>query len=100
MILFPEADFSLGIRFKTPAVILAVVQCLLSYNTCQGIQLLRSRNSWLLHLPGKIELAGSNSRGHFLLIGEAHFFLCYKPNHTFETCQGIFESFTATERGF
>ena len=57
-----------GIKFKTTAAILAVVlysvQCLLSYNTCQGIQLLQSdRFSWLLHLPGTIELAGSKSRG-------------------------------------
>ena len=64
MILFPGADHSPKIRFKTIAVILAVVQRLLSYNNCRGIQLLRSGNfSWLLHLPGKTEMAGSISRG-------------------------------------
>ena len=74
-----------------------MVQLLLSYNTCRGIQLLRPNNcSWLLHLPGTIALAGSKSRGRILLTGETLFRRCYKPNHTFDTCWGIFESFTAT----
>ena len=25
---------------------------------------------------------------------------CYQPNHTFDTCRGIFDSFTANDRGF
>ena len=44
---------SLRIRFKTTAAILAVGHPYCSYNTCRGIQLLRSGNFfWLLHLPG------------------------------------------------
>ena len=89
--LLPGADFSPGIRFKTAAVILAAVQRLLSYNPCRGFQLLRSEIfSWLFHLPGIIELAGSKSRGMLLLTGEAH---------TDDTCRDMFESFTATDRG-
>ena len=85
----------------TTVAILAVGQRILSYNNCRGIQLLQSGNfSWLLHLPRKIELAGSSSPGHFLLTGEAQFRRCYKLNHTFDTCWGIFDPFTATERGF
>ena len=56
-----------GIRFKTIVAILAVVQCLPS----RGFQLLRSDSfSWLLHLPGNIELAGIESRGMILLARE------------------------------
>ena len=52
-VLFPGVYYSPGIRFKTTAVILAVVLRLLSYNTCRGKQLLRPNScSWLLHLPG------------------------------------------------
>ena len=94
---FPGVYFWPGIRFKTTAVILAVVQLLLSCNTCRGILLLRPNNcSWPLHLPGKFALAGSKSQGRILLTGETLFRRCYKPNHTFDTCWGIFESFTAT----
>ena len=50
----------------------------------------------LLHLPGKIVLAGSKSRGRLLLTGEAHFHRCSKLNLAFDTCWGIFESFTAS----
>ena len=71
--LLPGADYSPGIRFKTTAAILAVVQRLLSYNTCRGFQLLRSDNfSWLLHLPGNIELVDSKSRGMLLMTGKIH----------------------------
>ena len=85
------ADYSLGIRFKMTAAILAVVQHLLSYNTCRRFLLLRSDSfSWLLHLPGNIVLAGSKSRGIVLLTRETHFCRCYQPNPTFDTCQGIF----------
>ena len=74
----------------------AEVLRLLSYNTCLGFQLLQSdRGSWLLHLPGNIELAGSKSWGMLLLTREAHFRPCYKPNLSFDTCREIFESFTA-----
>ena len=77
----PGADYSLRIRFKTTVAILAVVQRLLSYNTCCGFQLLRSDSfSWLLHLPGNIEFAGSKSRGRILQTGETHFRRCFKPN--------------------
>ena len=86
-----------GIKFKTAAVILAVVHRLLSYNTSRGFQLLWSDIfSWLLHLPVTIELDSSKSRRMLLLTGEAHFRRCYKPNLTFDTCWGIFKSVTAT----
>ena len=69
------------IKFKTAGAILAVVQRLLSYNTCLGIQLLVSDIfSWLLHLLGTIELVGSKSRGMLLLTGQAHFCRCYTVN--------------------
>ena len=98
--LLPGADYSAGIRFKTTAAILAVVQRLLSYNTCWGFQLLPSDSFWLLHLPGNIELAGRKSRRRILLTRATPFRRCYKPNLTFDTCRGIFESFTASDRGF
>ena len=121
MFLLPRAYYSPGIRFKTTLAILAVVQCLLSYNTCRGFLLLRSDIfSWLLHLPGNIELAGSKSQGMPVLTGEAHFRHCYsinrillftlarefyfrwcfKPNLTRYTCRGVFLSFTCTDQGF
>ena len=89
-VLFPGAYYSPGIRFKTTAAILAVGQRILSYDTCWGIQLLGSGNlSWLLHLPG----TAPTDRGSSVS-------LCYKPNLTFDTCRGLFESCTAIERGF
>ena len=98
---FPGAYFWPGIRFKTTAAILVVVQLLLSYNTCPGTQLLQpNKCSWLLHLPGKFALAGSKSQGRLLLTRESHFRRCSKQNLTPYTCRGIFESFTATDRGF
>ena len=58
--LLSGADYSLQIRFKTAAAIRAVVQRLLSYNTCRGFLILRSNNSSkLLHLPGLIELTAA-----------------------------------------
>ena len=93
-------------------------QRLLSNNTCHGFQLLRSDScSWLLHLLGNVELAGSKSQGSLLLAGKSHFSLCYKlhltlytcwgisfspykPNLTLYNCRGIFESFTGTDCGF
>ena len=78
---------------------MAVVQLLLSYNTCRGFQLLQPNNcSWLLHLLETIELAGSKSLGEGSY-WEAPFRWCYKPNLTLNTCWGIFESFTVTDRG-
>ena len=59
------------IRFKTAAMILAVEQHLLSYNTCRVFLILRFDNcSWILHLPGLIELTGSKSREMLQLAGE------------------------------
>ena len=55
--LLPGADYSPQIRFKTSAAILAVGQCLHSYNTCRGFLILGSDNcSSLLYLPGLIGL--------------------------------------------
>ena len=68
-------------------------------NTCQGFQLLRWGNfSWLLHLPGKIALAGSKSWGLILLTREAPLCRCSKLNLAFDTCRRIFESFPACDR--
>ena len=92
--LLPGADFSPGgsdLKLQRWSWLLYSVQRLLSYNTCRGFQLLRSEIfSWLFHLPGNIELAGSKSRGMLMLTGEAH---------TDDTCRDMFESFTATDRG-
>ena len=86
-----SAKYSPGNRLKTTAAILTGVQLLLSYNTCRGIQLLQWCNfSWLLHLRGNIELAGSKSRGRIIMTGEAPFHRCYKLNLTFYTCRGFF----------
>ena len=75
---------------------MAVRQRFLSNNTCRGFLILRTEScSWLLHLPGNIELAGSKSR----LAGEYHFRRCNKLNLTFAICRRIFESFTGTDRG-
>ena len=99
--LFPGTDYSPGNRFKTTSVILAVWQRILSSNTCRGIQLLWPNSCFcLLHLPGKFALAGRNSRGRILLTGEPHFCQWYKLNHAFDTCQGFFKLFTASNRGF
>ena len=68
--LLPRADYSLWIRFKITAAILASL-------TCQRFLILRSDSFyWLLHLPGNIELAGSKSRGKLLLTGETPFRWC------------------------
>ena len=72
--LLPGADYSPGSDLNSTAAILAVVQHLLSYNTCRRFQLLRSKNSfWLLHLSGIFALAGSKSRGMLLLTGNLIF---------------------------
>ena len=50
--------YSLQIRFKNTAAILAVVQRLLSNISCRRLLILHSDNSsWLLHLPGHLVLA-------------------------------------------
>ena len=72
--LLPGADYSPGSDLNSTAAIMAVVQHLLSYNTCRRFQLLRSKNSfWLLHLSGIFALAGSKSRGMLLLTGNLIF---------------------------
>ena len=59
---FPGAYYWPGIRFKTTAAILAAGQCLLSCNTCRGIQLLRWGNGDGSYWPGKLILAGVINR--------------------------------------
>ena len=69
--LLPRVDYAPEIKFKTAAVILAVEQHLLSYNTCRVFLILRLDTfSWILHLPGLIELTGSKSQGMLQLAGE------------------------------
>ena len=51
-------------------------------------------------LAGDHCVAGSKSRGKIILTGEAPFRRCSKLNLAFDTCRGIFESFTATDRGY
>ena len=69
--LLPGDDYSPPTRFKTTAAILAVVQRLLSCNTCRRYLILLSDSFFLLlHLPGNIELAGSKSRGMLLLTSD------------------------------
>ena len=83
----PKSEFPtlLQIIFKTAAVILAVQQRLLSYNTCWWFLILGSENfSSPLHLPAPIVLVGSKSRG--MLAFSADFLI--GAGGTFYTCPG------------
>ena len=83
LFLLPGAEFTPQIIYKNSAAILAVVIRLLRYNTCRRFLILRSNNfSLLMQMPGPIELAGSKSRGRFLLAGEfSNLLPCYWPRH-------------------
>ena len=61
-------------------------------------------SSLAITLAGEFSFCGQTTapgyctwRGRLLLTGEGHFRRCYKPNLTFDTCRGLFESFCATE---
>ena len=101
-ILFPGAEYSPGIRFKTTvqrwswrydnaslAITLARELSYCGQATSPGGCTCWGKLSWWAVTAGDV----SSDQG-------SSFYCFYKPNHTFDTFRGIFEFFTATERAF